>query len=125
MLGVIKDNLERETDEYEEVEPGLAKFSATRWTERAVCFKRIFKNYQVLQETWKECLKQGGLRAEIKARVLGCPAQINSFNFLIIYLVFFLEKGCLPTLIICLLLYQRKIFLLYLGKVWLTKLWKH
>ena len=32
MLGVIKDNLERETDENEEVEPGLAKFSATRWT---------------------------------------------------------------------------------------------
>ena len=54
MLGVIKDNLERETDENEEVEPGLAKFSATRWTVRAVCFKRIFKNYQALQETWKK-----------------------------------------------------------------------
>ena len=63
MLDVIKDNLEREADENEEEEPGLSKFSATRWRVRAVCFKRVFKNYQVLQETWKECLKQGGLRA--------------------------------------------------------------
>ena len=82
MLGVIKDNLEREIGENEEVEQGLAKFSATRWTVRAVCFKRIFKNYQALQETWKECLKQGGLSAEIKARVVGCQAQMNSFNYL-------------------------------------------
>ena len=32
MLGVIKDNLEREIDENKEVEPGFVKFSATRWT---------------------------------------------------------------------------------------------
>ena len=30
----------------------------------------------------KKCLKQGGLSAEIKARVLGCQAQMNSFNYL-------------------------------------------
>ena len=82
MLGVIKDNLERETDENEEVEPGLAKFSATRWTVQAVCFKCILKNYQVLQETWKKHLKQGGLSAEIKARIVGCQAQMNLFNYL-------------------------------------------
>ena len=72
MLGVIKDKLESETDENEEVESCLAKFSATRWTVRAVCFKRIFKNYQVLQETWKQCLKQGGLSAEINSTALRC-----------------------------------------------------
>ena len=82
MLGVIKNNLERATDENEEVEPGFATFSATRWTVRAVCFKRIIKNYQALQETWKECLKQGGLSAEKKVRVVGCQAQTNSFNYL-------------------------------------------
>ena len=81
MLGVIKDSLERETYENEEVELGLAKFSATRWTVRAVCFKCIFKNYQALRETYKECLKQGGLSADIKARVAGCQAQMNSFNY--------------------------------------------
>ena len=82
MLGVIKYNLEREVDENEEVEQGLAKFSATRWTVRAVCFKGIFKNYQALQETWKECRKQGGLSSEINARVVGCQAQMNSFTYL-------------------------------------------
>ena len=61
MLGMIKENLEAETDGNEEMESSLAKFSATRWTVRAVCFKRIFKNYQALQETWKECMEQRGL----------------------------------------------------------------
>ena len=82
MLGVIKDSLERETDENKEVELGLAKFSSTRWTVRAVSFKCIFKNYQALRETYKECLKQGGLSADIETRVVGCQAQMNSFNYL-------------------------------------------
>ena len=77
MLGVIKDNLERETDENEEEEPDLAKFSATHWTVRAKCFNRILKNYQALQERRNECLKQGGLSAKIKACVVGCQAQMN------------------------------------------------
>ena len=64
------------------MEPSLAKFSATRWTVRAVCFKRILKNYQALQETSKECLGQSGLSTEIKARIVGCQAQMNSFNYL-------------------------------------------
>ena len=65
MLGVIKDNFEGEN---EGVEPGLTEFSATRWTVRAVCFKRIFKNYKALQETWNECLEQGGLSTDINKR---------------------------------------------------------
>ena len=77
MLGVIKDNLERETDENEEVELGLAKFSATLWTVRAVCFKPTLKSYQALEETWKECLNQVGRSAEIKASIVGCQAQMN------------------------------------------------
>ena len=79
MLGVVKDNLERDADE--ELDPGLAKFSATRWTVRAICFKRIFINYKALQETWKDCLKQGGLSTDIKACVIGCQAQMNSFDY--------------------------------------------
>ena len=39
---------------------------------RAVGFKRILKNYQALQETSKECL----------GRIVGCEAQINSFDYL-------------------------------------------
>ena len=81
MLGVIKDNLERETDGNDDIEPGLAKFSTTRWAVRAVCFKRIFNNYQALQDTWKECLGQSGLSTEIRARIIGCQAQMNSFNY--------------------------------------------
>ena len=87
MLGVIKENLERETDGNEEMEPSLAKFSATRWTVRAVCFKRILKNYQALQETSKECLGQSGLSTEIKARIVSCQAQMNSFNYFFVVLL--------------------------------------
>ena len=80
---MIKENLERKTDRNEEMEPSLAKFSATRWTVRAVCFKRILKNYQTLQVTSKECLVQSGLSTEIKAAIVGSQVQMNSFNYLV------------------------------------------
>ena len=80
LLGVVKENMEE--DEAEDVNnPGLAKFSATRWTVRATCFRRIFENYQSLIETWKECLKKGGLSAEIKARIIGCLAKMKTFEY--------------------------------------------
>ena len=74
MLGAVKDHLDNEDDD--EIAPGVSKFSVTRWTVRATCFRRIFINYRSLQETWKECLKQVGVYTEIKSRIIGCQMQI-------------------------------------------------
>jgi len=80
ILGEVKDNLEGEM-EYVTDTPGLAKFSATRWTVRSGCFNRIYLNYAALQKVWDECLVSGGLSVEIKARIIGCQSQMRSFDF--------------------------------------------
>ena len=81
MLGAVKENLEQEEADDESKPRGLAQFSATRWTVRATCFKRIFQNYEALMETWKECLIQGGLSTDVKARVIGCQAKMKTFDY--------------------------------------------
>ena len=81
MLGAVKENLEQE-EAHDELKPrGLAQFSATCWTVRPTCFKRIFQNYEALMETWKECLIQGGFSADVKARVIGCQAKMKTFDY--------------------------------------------
>ena len=32
-------------------------------------------------ETWKECLIQGGLSTDVKARVIGCQAKMKTFDY--------------------------------------------
>ena len=86
IFGAIKENLENEDQAEAEADekcesPGLAQFSATRWTVRASCFKRIFQNYQSFIKTWKECLQQGGLSTSVKARILGCKANMKTFDY--------------------------------------------
>ena len=78
ILGDIRYNIEGDTEDHA---PGLAQFSATRWTVRATCFKRIFENYQALQDTWCEVLEQGKLSAEIEACVTGCQTQMKTFDY--------------------------------------------
>lgn len=78
ILGEIKNNIEGDTEDHV---PGLAQFSATRWTVRATCFKRIFENYQALQDTWCEVLEQSNLSTEIKARVKSCQTQMQKFDY--------------------------------------------
>ena len=77
MLGEIKKNIEGD----EETKPGLAKFSATRWTVRASCLERIHSNYQELQDTWAEVLAEGGLSSELKGRIVGVQAQMETFEY--------------------------------------------
>ena len=38
-------------------------------------------NYIALTKLWDECLKQGGLNSEVKARIIGCKSQISTFHF--------------------------------------------
>lgn len=79
ILGDIKENLYYEGEEGENV-AGLAKFSATRWTVRAICFQRVLENYEFLLKLWDECLEKR-LHPEVRGRVLGCQAQMKSFDF--------------------------------------------
>ena len=79
ILGDIKANLYYEGKEGEDV-AGLAKFSATRWTVRVICFQRVIENYGFLLKLWDECLEKR-LDSEILGRVLGCQAQMKSFDF--------------------------------------------
>ena len=68
---------------YEDEEPvhRISKFSMTRWTVRANCLQRIIDNYSFLYELWDECLSESGLIHDIKSRIIGCKAQMETFNF--------------------------------------------
>ena len=56
ILGSIKEQIECENDGNFRAN-NLLKLSETRWTVRAVYFKRIFDNYNVLWNVWKHCLQ--------------------------------------------------------------------
>ena len=62
------------------ISAGLTKFSATRWTVRATCFQKILDNYEELLTLWKICLETN-LEPDIRGRIVGCQAQMRSFNF--------------------------------------------
>lgn len=83
LLGTVKENIEHEfnLEDFEGVSPGIATFSATRWTVKAHCFKRIYDNYAALLSTWDECLSKGGLTTDVKSRITGCQTQMKTFNY--------------------------------------------
>ena len=59
---------------------GLTKFSATRWTVRAICFERVIDNYNVILKLWDEWLKTK-LQPDIRGQIIGCSTQMKSFDF--------------------------------------------
>ena len=79
MLEHIKVNLGDE-NEMTVVASGLTKFSATRWTVRAICFQRILDNYEGLLTLWNDCLETN-LEPDVRGRIVGCQAQMRLFNF--------------------------------------------
>jgi hypothetical protein len=76
ILGDIKKNLQEEVST-----GGILKLSATRWTIRAVCFKRILDNYEALMLTWEQCLDERSVDAEVRGRIIGCQSQMATFHF--------------------------------------------
>lgn len=64
----------------EDESKGISKLSVTRWTVRADWFQRIIDNYSFLYELWDECLKELGLNRDIKSRIIGCKAQMGTFD---------------------------------------------
>ena len=77
LLGNISDNIEKEDSE---MFKKLKKLSATRWTVRAECMKRVIDNYERLLQLWEECLEEK-LDQETKVRIVGCKSQMESFYF--------------------------------------------
>ena len=77
ILGEIKENIEKEGASEA---AGLIKLSVTRWTIRAACFQRVIDNYEALLYLWEECLSSK-LEAELRGRILGCQAQMKSFDY--------------------------------------------
>ena len=60
--------------------PGFRVLCPTRWTVRAESLKSILENYTALQELWDAALETG-LDAEIRSRITGVKAQMESFNY--------------------------------------------
>ena len=76
-LKEIKANME---DEDSRSAAGVAKFSATRWTVRARCLQSILDNYEAVLNLWVECL-ESQLESDVRGRIIGCQAQMKTFNF--------------------------------------------
>ena len=77
LLGSISNNIEKEDSK---TFKKFKKLSATRWTVRVECVKRVVDNYESLLQLWEECLEEE-LDQETKASIVGCKSQMESFNF--------------------------------------------
>ena len=60
--------------------PGIRVFCPTRWTVRAQSLRSVLQNYSVLQELWTTLLEQR-LESEMRARITGVKAQMESFEY--------------------------------------------
>ena len=60
--------------------PGFRVLCPTRWTVRAESLKSILDNYTALQELWDAALETA-LDAEVRSRITGVKAQMESFNY--------------------------------------------
>ena len=83
ILGSIKEQIECQNDSDFHAN-NLLKLSETRWTVRAVCFKRILDNYNVLWNVWKHCLQDGPMKTELKSRIIGVKIQMESFHLFLV-----------------------------------------
>ena len=74
LLGEIEGNLEGPESEAK----GILGLCPTRWTVRARCFQRILDNYAALLQEWTSDEK---LQSNKPGRIIGCQAQMNTFDF--------------------------------------------
>ena len=61
--------------------PGFRVLCPTRWTVRAASMNSVLDNYEILLGVWEES-KESHLSSDIKARVIGVDAQMQTFDFL-------------------------------------------
>ena len=79
ILGSIKEQTECENDSDFHAN-NLLNLSEIRWTVRAVRFKRILDNYNVLRNVWKHSLQNEQMKTELKSRIIGVKTQMESFH---------------------------------------------
>ena len=73
MFDKLKEELSPDT-------PGFRVLCPTHWTVREKSLKSVQNNYSVLQELWQYVL-DGNVYPEIRARVLGVRAQMETFKY--------------------------------------------
>ena len=75
--GAVFDKLK---EELSPSTPGFRVLCPTRWTVRGNSLQSVLDNYAALQDTWEVTL-EGRLDTEMKSRVLGVRAQMETFDF--------------------------------------------
>ena len=77
ILGSINEQTEYEnnTDFHAN---NLLKLSETCWTVRAISFKRILDNYNVLWNVWKHCLQND--QGKLNSHIIGVKTQMDSIH---------------------------------------------
>ena len=58
----------------------ISKLCNTRWTVRANCFQRIIDNYQYICSLWDKFLKETGVTAGVKSRIIGRKGQMTTLE---------------------------------------------
>ena len=61
--------------------PGFRTLCPTRWTVRGNSLKSILDNWLPLQKLWQESLSGGGLQPELRGRIIGVQAQMETFEY--------------------------------------------
>ena len=92
----LKDNIEEETCNGEEKVSVIVKFCPKRWTMKAGCYKCILDNYASLFKVWDTC-PESKRDIDTKACILGCQAQMETFQFFLRTLVVFQSHSQLQS----------------------------
>ena len=79
ILGNINEQIECKNDSDFHAN-NLLKVSEIRWTVRAVCFKRILGNCNVLWNVWKYSLQNDQMKTELKLHIIGVQTQLETFH---------------------------------------------
>ena len=61
--------------------PGIRTLCPTRWTARGNSLKSFLDNWLPLQKLWQESLSVGGLQPELRRRIIGVQAQMETFEY--------------------------------------------
>ena len=61
--------------------PGFRTLYLTRWAIPENSLKRILDNWLPLQKPWQESFSGGGLQPELRGRIIGVQAQMETFEY--------------------------------------------
>ena len=79
ILSWIKDQVEFESKPDEKAND-ITKLSQTHRTVRENCLQRLIDNYEALMKVWMHYLDNRKIASELKGRIIGVKAQMESFE---------------------------------------------